>query len=1106
MAAAVSRNSVKAWDEVVHIPTYPAPAADKNPMFLEKRVYQGSSGKVYPNAFTDRVSDEKRDQPYRAVFLENDFVQVMILPEIGGRIHRGLDKTNNYDFFYHQHVVKPALVGLLGPWISGGVEFNWPQHHRPSTFMAVDHRIEQHPDGSATVWLSEHEPMDRMKGMAGIRLYPDRSLVEVCAQLYNRTPFVHTFLWWANVGVHVHNQYEAFFPPDVTYVADHAKRAMSEFPVARGFYYGVDYTPGVDIRWYKNIPVPTSYMAMDSKFDFAGGYDHERQAGVIHVADHHISPGKKLWTWGNHEFGYAWDRELTDSDGPYDELMAGVYTDNQPDFSFLHPYETRTFRQAWYPIQGIGPANNANRDVAVSLEVDGNRARMGVCVSRANLEGVIVLSDGVKLFLERKATLSPGKPFMESVELPSGVAETDLLLVVRDGHRELIRYKRERYEKKVPAPATEPKLPHEIASSDELYVVGLHLEQYRHATRKPEPYWEEAVRRDGGDARCNNALGMLRLRRGDFAGAEQYFRRAIARLTERNPNPYDGEPLYNLGLTLKFMGRFQDAYAAFVKSTWNYAWQSAAQYGLAQIHCIWREYDAALDQLDRSLETNLRHSNGRNLKSAVLRRLNRFEDAERTAAETAAMDPLDFWSRNEILLTRLARGQLEAAKQARDELADLTRGAVQTYLDVAYDYAAAGFVEDASDVLERIVAAGSNHPLALYSLGAFAQHLGNHDGANAVFRRAAAASPDYCFPARLEEMLVLKAAVKANPADARAHYYLGNLLYDKQRYDEAIEHWERSCELDASFSIPFRNLGIAYYNIRHDADRAHDAYEKAFTANSSDARLLYEVDQLQKRMNASAADRLNRLQQYPQLVAHRDDLTVELVTLYNHTGQPEKALDVLLARRFHPWEGGEGLVSAQYVWAHIMLGNAAMATGNFNQALQHFEAAKHYPHNLGEGKHLLTPENHLHYLAGVARKGLGDNEGARREFEQATQVQPVFSSMTYYRALAYRELGNEKKCQELMDDLASAADEKLNLEVKIDYFATSLPNFLLFDDDLQKRNRIECLYLKGLAERGLGLRDEAERSMREVQALDVSHLAAEYELRQLRSMPARARS
>src|SRR2546421_10337290 len=275
---------VKAWAEPVVLPTYAPAPADTNPMFLERRVYQGSSGRVYPLPFTDRISTEPRDHSWQALHLENQYIRLMILPEIGGRIHLGLDKTNDYDFFYRQNVIKPALVGLAGPWISGGVEFNWPQHHRPATFMPVDWEIEGSADGSRTIWCSDHDPMNRLKGMHGVCLYPDRAYVELKVRLYNRTPFVQTFLWWANVGTHVHQHYQSFFPPDVHFVADHAKRAMSTFPLCDGRYYGVDYAaralngvpadelPGNfvplgtyrpnDLSWYANIPVPTSYMAM----------------------------------------------------------------------------------------------------------------------------------------------------------------------------------------------------------------------------------------------------------------------------------------------------------------------------------------------------------------------------------------------------------------------------------------------------------------------------------------------------------------------------------------------------------------------------------------------------------------------------------------------------------------------------------------------------------------------------------------------------------------------------------------------------------------------------------------------------------------------------
>ena len=249
---------VKVWEETVIIPTYGIGIPEKNPVFLEKRIYQGSSGSVYPYPVIEKILDEKTDKAWKAVFLENRYLKIMILPELGGRIQMAYDKTKQRHFIYYNSVIKPALVGLTGPWISGGIEFNWPQHHRPSTYEPVDHSIEENADGSKTVWCSEVERLFRTRGMTGFTLYPDKAYLEIKVSLYNRTPHPQTFLWWANPAVKVNDEYQSVFPPDVHAVFDHGKRDVSKYPVADGTYYKVDYSAGVDISRYKNIPVPTS--------------------------------------------------------------------------------------------------------------------------------------------------------------------------------------------------------------------------------------------------------------------------------------------------------------------------------------------------------------------------------------------------------------------------------------------------------------------------------------------------------------------------------------------------------------------------------------------------------------------------------------------------------------------------------------------------------------------------------------------------------------------------------------------------------------------------------------------------------------------------------
>jgi tetratricopeptide (TPR) repeat protein len=1095
-------SEVRAWHDLVVIPTYPEQPPERSPMFLEKRVYQGSSGRVYPNPVTDRVSDEKVDRAWQAVHLENEYVRLMILPEIGGRIHIGQDASNGYHFFYRQRVIKPALVGLLGPWISGGVEFNSPQHHRPSTYMPVDWLIERDADGSQTVWLSEHEPMGRMKVTVGIRLRPGRSFVEAEARVYNRTALTQTFLWWANVGVRVHDRYEVFFPPDVWYVADHAKRATSTFPMARSPYYGVDYGAnaegGTDLRWYRNIPVPTSYMAMGSRHDFLGGYDHAARAGMVHVADHRVAPGKKLWTWGNHEFGYAWDRNLTDEDGPYVELMAGGYSDNQPDFSFLQPYETKSFRQYWYPIQEIGPATHANLDAAASLRLENAEARVGVAVTGDVPEGLVLLELNGRPLFERRVHLAPNMPFVADVALPPGTAAGDLRLVVYAGDgREVLSHRPEAsLGEEPPAPASEPRPPADIASNDELFLTGLHLEQYRHPTRSAEPYWREAVRRDAGDSRSNAALGAWHLRRGEFGLAEKHLRTSIDRLTRRNPNPYDGEALYLLGVTLRYLGRDDEAYDIFYKASWNGGWASPAYHALAEIDAARGHFDRALLHLERSLALNADDLKARDLHAAMQRHAGHPQEALREAEVVLRRDPLDLWA---ALERRWARQQMHQQTEA-SQFGDL-----QTHLDVALDLAAAGLWDDGIAAAEDGLAANSKAaliPIAHYHLGWLHERAGREAEAARHRAIAAAVVPGAAFFGRLEELAILQSASAANPADARAPYHLGNLLYDRRRYEEAIAAWERAATLDPSFPVTWRNLGMAYFNIRQSPQEAESVYGKARAADPSDARFLFESDQLAKRVGRPAARRLADLEAHRDLVDRRDDLATELATLYNDLERHESALTYIMSRRFHPWEGGEGLVAGQYVRAHLRLAQAQLAGNRPEEARRHLEAAMRYPENLGEGRHLLTSEHDLHYHLALAFDALGNKDRAREELTIAADPRPsqqppmvpvpLLSEATYWRALALRRQGNGAAAKELLEHLRAAAQRQGGAEVRIDFFATSLPSMLLFEDDLGRRNRAQSRYLEALAHLGLGSPDLARSAFEEVLGLDPSHAGASW--------------
>jgi tetratricopeptide (TPR) repeat protein len=1085
------RLPVKAWLQPVTMPTYEPADPDRNPMFLEKRVYQGSSGRVYPLPYYDRIAERPVERPWKAVHLENEYVRLMILPELGGRIHVGYDKTIGYDFFYRQNVIKPALVGLAGPWCSGGVEFNWPQHHRPATFMPVEVEIERADDGSVTVWCSDHDPVARMKGMHGVRLRPGSSAVELIARLHNRTEDAQTFLWWANVATRVHDQYQSFFPPDVSYVADHAKRAMSTFPRCEGTYYGVDYgsrtgrhADGVarnDLSWYRNIPVPTSYMILGTQQDFFGGYDHAAGGGLVHVADHHVSPGKKQWTWGNHPFGYAWDRNLTDGDGPYIELMAGVFTDNQPDFSWLLPGETKTFVQRWWPLQKIGVAHLADEHAALHLGVDGRTIRVGVAAAHRIPRARIELRHGAKLVRRWTTDLAPGTPLVADLPLPARAKPHDLeLAVVGEGVALAYRIAKPGRRPAVPAPATEPPAPADIPSADELYITGLHLEQYRHATRSPVPYWQEALRRDPGDSRCNLALGRWHRCRGELALAEPLLRASVERQTRRNPNPADGEAFYQLGLCLRDLGRIAEGYDACAKAAWNAGWAAPAHLVLAELDCRAGAWGRALEHLDQTLRHDAHHLRARNLRALVLRRRDRHAEADASLADTATLDPLDAWC-------RLLRGEGLACD-------------TQTRLDLALDHARAGFLAEAQAVLADAAPepfSGTAPLVAVYQAW-----IADQQGDAAATRRALAAlrraKPDYCFPARPAEEAILRRCLELDGGNARTWHYLGNWLYDRRRHAEGIAAWERAARRDPSHAVTWRNLGIGRYNVLRAPAHARAAYDAAVRAAPDDARLLFERDQLWKRLGVPPRRRLAAIDRHPVLIARRDDLSVERANLLCQVGRFAEAEALLAGRRFQPWEGGEGQALAAHKRVQVALGRQALAAGDAIEAGRRFVRATEAPENLGEAWHLLQNQSDAWFWQGEAAAAAGDLTAATAAWQRAATFRGDFqdmsvraySEMSVWSALSLMRLGRAAEGRKLLAGLERHARGLLASTASIDYFATSLPTMLLFDDDIQERQTTTARFLQAQAALASGRVALGRRLLRQVLRRDPAHALA----------------
>lgn len=1093
-------DKVKIWEESVVIPTYEIGKADKNPMFLEKRVYQGSSGKVYPYPTIEKISKEKKNKTYQAIYLENQYIKVMILPELGGRIQRAYDKTNDYDFVYYNQVIKPALVGLAGPWISGGIEFNWPQHHRPTTYLPVDYVIRENKDRSKTLLINDVDQMYGTKGIAAFTLYEDKAYIEIKGQLYNKTATPQTFLWWANPAVAVNDNTQSIFPPDVHSVYDHGKRDVSRFPIATGVYYKHDYSEGVDISRYKNIAVPTSYMAEHSEYDFVGGYDYGREAGILHVADHHISPGKKQWTWGCGEFGKAWDRNLTDEDGPYIELMTGVYTDNQPDFTWLKPFEEKTFKQYFMPYKKVGPVKNATIHAVLNMEA--RKDGVYVCAYGTGYyekAEIVIKKKGEEIY-RTQTKISPKDIFEETIPI-NMEKETDIKVQVI--HKSMILVEYQPKEAGIPelaTPAKAAKDPEEIMTNEELFLTGQHIEQYRHATYLPDPYYREGLKRDPGDIRINNAYGSLLMRRGCLKEAEEHFRKAIKRLTFMNPNPYDSEPYYNLGLVLFYQGKNEDAFDAFYKATWSNEQQEMSFYYLAAIEVSRKNYDVAYEFVEKALVKNAHNIKARGLKAIILKKLERLEEAKEWIEENLEVDPFDYLSRLELVNLTKNRSELEM-------LTTISRDFAETYLQIGRDYAEAGCYLEAVDAISLCT---KENPMLHYYKGYYLKCLGEKDVAIEEYKRADACSPLYCFPNKLEDIAVLNDAMDTYEEGAKASYYLGNLYYDKLQHEKAIALWEQSERLDDTYPTLLRNLALAYYNKQGKPMEAKEKLERAFALDETDARVFLELDQLYKKLNYKFEVRLSNYEKHKELMEERDDVLIEYITLYNLLGRHKEAYEIIMAHTFRPWEGAEGKITTQYKIALCEMAKEKLmeeqleeqSDKDLNEALlieakEFLEKALNYPENLGEGRLEGTKDNNLYYYLGCTLEKLGEVERAAECFCMASIGNEEPAGMMYYydqpadmilyQGFAKQKLGSQKEANARFYKLLDYGEKHINDTMRIDYFAVSLPDFLIFEEDLNQKNKAHCCYLLGLGNLGLGKKEEAIKNFELALSYDKNH-------------------
>jgi tetratricopeptide (TPR) repeat protein len=1026
-AAAFAQSPARVWEAPLTLPTYELGPPDPNPPLFDRSRTRGRPS--YPYPLLDSLTNKRVDKTYRAVFLENEYLRVTVLPELGGKLYAIYDKTAGRDVLYTNHVVKYAMVGIRGAWTSGGIEWNFPDGHTLTTVSPVDYVTRVEEDGSAAVIVGDTERVQRMQWAVAIRLRPGRKVVETEVTLNNRRETPGRYWFWATAAAPATEDMRFIYPMREAY--PHAFWPVFSFPKHNG----------VDLSSYREVTNYLSLFARDSRRDFFGVYYEKSDWGIAHVANHHELPGKKTWTWGTDDAGKIWIDKLTDNDGQYVEFQAGRF-ETQMEHEFIAPHRVERFTEYWFPLDKLGGGfSKVTKDVALRVEVTGDQARITANASAKFDDAELFIAASGKRIHSSLINLSPETPFATTVKLPA-----PMVIVVRirakDG-RELVHYYTDSPPDGNPdfKPATRPNSgapDPAIASAERFYLAGLAADKKSDDLAARAAY-NEALKLDPGYAPAHTALGLSFYRSGEYDRAAEHLEAALRR------NRDDGDAHYYLGLTRRAQDRVGDAIEQLMWCVRAGYRESVARYVLGEMDLASNTIGGALEQLSQAVRLDPRDLKARTVLAVAERRAGRLDAAQARIDEVVREAPLDYFALHEQYKILEARKQEAQAKLVRTELWFLLSREPDSLLELMFDYAAVGGSEEAIAIAimgsrgfhEKVYRQNglTPHPMLMYLLSSFLRqidspHRVDEMAIQPVTSAAAKADPAYVFPHRVEEITVLQTALKARPTDGRAAYYLGNALASKLRFKEALEAWRIAVQFDSKNALAHRNYARALALVEDRKEEAAATMERAIALAPDDYHLYLELDRLLSGMKQTDR-RIKLLEGAPEKIRAGAALSQALAAAYVDAGRFAEAVALLERHTFTSGEG-EGAALGIYSRAHLAMAGQHQQAGRHAEAAAEFIKATEYPPNFGVGRPAMESQAREYVAAALEFEAAGRRDEAEKWLRRAaedplnspTQPEEPWSEHYYYKAVALNRLGRRDDARALYERLARLNDEQ----------------------------------------------------------------------------------
>lgn len=949
---------VHAWEDTLSIPTYPWGPDDINPRFeeLEQSI-------IYPYPMQDTLSTEKKPQNYRALFLENEFLKVTCLPELGGRIHSVLDKTTGQEMFDRNEVIKPGLIGMRGAWLSGGVEWNTGPHiHTVTAVSPVNAMTREDPDGSATLFISNTEQIFRTRWSVQVTLYPGKAYLHEKICIENPTDGVHPYYFWNCTAFPCLPGTRFIYPMSLG--TDHFGQNFFHWPIDKGR----------DMTWLRNYDGPASVFAYKCDYDFFGAYDVDRDQGLVHVADHKVLPGKKAWTWGQSGDGIVSQKSLTDDGGQYIEVQSGPLL-TQSDYGLLKPHQRVAWEEYWYPVHGLGEGFEfATRDVAIESKhgTDGRSLDLAIlATSRFPSAQIHITPESAEPAnhppFTQSIDLSPSGPVSVHFDNPSGATCT--VEIISHNGESLASFKTPLPIPKVEPPEETPEPPKDTELSvEQEYAKALLADKATDRVGARQGY-ERVLAKDASHVSALIGLAVLDLESGLYEKAETLLQKAV------ELQPENGEAWYFLGVVQFKQDKLDEAKPCAEKAAALLPERSIGPDLAGRIQMRKKQYDAAVASFKAAVDKDPMDDRAQDHLLMALWCADSKHEASTLARDRVLHDPT-------ALLPQAIHSWL-AVKDKSAKIFEVFPWMGDTTFEVtemALTLEEMGLCEDAhfliSEYLVRRQKAGLTVPSSLHY---YIIHLVRLIGAPFVqdtSDQTTSKCVDWAFPSRTEEVPIYQGALQLNPNDAAAHLLLGNLLAGLIRVDEAVPHWEKAAELDPKMSTAFRNLGLNAWKKEKDLAKAESLYRKAIAARPSDQVVCRDLASILVQATRTA-EAINLIEGFPLSDIRRNDVLEILARAYITLHRFDDTIKLLGKANFSNWEGQ---TSARQVWVTALLerGKASLEAKQFDAALADFEMSLTYPENLGVGRPVNPDESEPLYWKGQALAGLGKPGEARQ--------------------------------------------------------------------------------------------------------------------------------